>query len=349
MSLDRVQTDDAAKAVRALAKPKSRSWSVPVAMIDPQLSVHRYTRTSDGLVQHFCEEELHEQEDPQQWERGAAVAAAGEPLELPGQRAVEVGVAAELAGTFDEFKAHFGLEDDPLRAESGWADELIEALSSDAVTTFLLIIGGAALYVELQMPGIGLGGLISALCFLLYFWAKFLGGTAGWLEVMMFASGVVLLLMELIVLPGFGLFGLTGGLLVIGSLVLASQTFVLPHNSYQFGETSNSILMLGLAGIGVAAVAVLIHRWLPRAPLFRSMVLAPPEDVERQRIQQTLGRHQHLSGARGTAISKLTPSGKARFGGEVVDVITDGEPIDEGSEIVVTEIRGSQVRVRGVA
>ena len=77
-------------------------------------------------------------------------------------------------------------------AEPGWADYLIDALAAPAVAWLLLLIGGAALYAELQAPGIGVGGFVAGVCFLLYFWSKHLDGTAGWLEVLLFAGGRVL-------------------------------------------------------------------------------------------------------------------------------------------------------------
>ncbi len=110
----------------------------------------------------------------------------------------------------------------------------------------LLLIGGAALYAELQSPGIGIGAFIAGICFLLYFWSKHLDGTAGWLEVLLFMAGVCCILLELFVLPGSAIFGFGGGLLVIASLVLASQTFVVPHNEYQMTQLRDSLL--GLLG-----------------------------------------------------------------------------------------------------
>ena len=70
----------------------------------------------------------------------------------------------------------------------------------------------------------GIGGFVSAVAFMLFFWSKFLHGTAGWLEVLLFLGGVCFLLLEVLVLPGFGIFGLGGGAMILASLVLASQT-----------------------------------------------------------------------------------------------------------------------------
>ena len=114
-----------------------------------------------------------------------------------------------------------------------WAHILIDALNSPGVSWLLLLIGGAALYAELQSPRhwpgrFDLGPLLHAV-----FLDRLPGGPAGWLEVLLFLAGIVCLMLEVFVLPGVGVFGLAGGLLVIVSLVLASQTFVLPRNAYQ--------------------------------------------------------------------------------------------------------------------
>jgi membrane-bound serine protease (ClpP class) len=56
-------------------------------------------------------------------------------------------------------------------------------------------------------PGLGAGGLLAGLCAALFFWSRVLGGTSGWLEVVLFVAGVTFLLMELFVIPGWGFNG----------------------------------------------------------------------------------------------------------------------------------------------
>ena len=68
----------------------------------------------------------------------------------------------------------------------GWADNLIDLLTSPGITFILLAVGFLALYIELHTPGIGLGAFVAVVCFALFFWLHVLGGTAGWLEVTLF-------------------------------------------------------------------------------------------------------------------------------------------------------------------
>src|SRR5205823_5432066 len=122
--------------------------------------------------------------------------------------ALELGLARNVVQDFPAFKQIYGLEDDLVAAEPSWADYLIDALAAPTVAWLLLLVGGAALYAELQAPGIGIGGFVAGVCFLLYFWSKHLDGTAGWLEVLLFVGGVCCILLELFVLPGAAIFGL---------------------------------------------------------------------------------------------------------------------------------------------
>jgi membrane-bound ClpP family serine protease len=330
-----------------LGPRKARSWSLLAAMVDPDLDVYAYRR--NGVTEYFCEEELAEQRDPAGWKRGELVTAANkQPLQVFGDQAVQLRLANRVAADFMQFKQYYGLERDPALLEPGWADFLIEALGSSGVAALLLVIGFVAMYAELQAPGIGLGGFIAAVCFLLFFWSRFLGGTAGWLEVLMFLTGISCVVLEIFVLPGLGIFALGGGLLILASLILASQTFIIPHNVYQLAEMQHTLWMLMAAVAGVVVAAVVLRRWLPSAPIMNQILLEPPSRDEVQNLSQreSLGLRENLLGASGTTTTPLMPGGKARIGNQLLDVIADGEAIPRGTEVVVTEVHGSRISVR---
>ena len=122
------------------------------------------------------------------------------------------------------------------------------------------------IYVELHAPGTGVGGFVAALAFLLFFWSNFLHGTAGWLEVLLFLGGIFCLLLELLVIPGFGIFGLGGGAMILVSLILASQTFVLPQTESQLAELRHSLTVVAAAMIVVVGSSIALRRYLPKAP-----------------------------------------------------------------------------------
>jgi len=357
-----LEPDDVRYVREAIEAPDGpwghRSWSLVAALIDPGVAVFRCERLDEaGYFSDAEREALNEKlrrTDPEAklWKKGAEqITTPGKPLLLDGQRALEYGLASTTVESFAELKQHFGLEDDPTLLEPGWADFLVDALSSWAAGTVLLVIAFVALYIELSTPGIGIGGFAAAVCFLLFFWANHLGGTAEWLEVLLFVAGIGCLLLEVFVIPGFGIFGLGGGALVLISLLLATQTFVLPRNPYQMAELRRSLLSLAGAGVGIAALVAVVRRWLPSTPAFRDVVLAPPEGEEAEVIERReslLDLDKSFVGTRGKTTTQLTPSGKARFGDLLLDVITDGDVVPRGATIEVVEIQGNRVLVRQV-
>ncbi len=329
-----------------IAVRKTRSWSLPAAMFDPNLTVTRYTHK--GQAAFFSAEELAAQPQPDQWMPGEPVTKPGKVFAAHGADALTYRLASHVVEDFAQFKELYGLENDPTLLEPRWLDVLVEALASPGAAVLLLILGGVALYVELHTPGLGVAAFVALLCFALFFWSRFLGGTAGWLQVILFVAGVSCLALELFVLPGFGVFGLGGGAMVLASLVLASQTFFLPRNAYQWAEFQNSLLIVASALVGIVVVIATINRWLPRAPILSQMVLQPPSEEEAAAISESeaMTHFENLVGATGYATTPLVPAGKAMIADQLLDVLTDGEFVDPGARVVVEAVHGNRIIVR---
>jgi membrane-bound serine protease (ClpP class) len=138
--------------------------------------------------------------------------------------------------------------------------------------------------------------------------------------------------------------------MIVASIVLASQTFVIPTNAYQLRQFPISLLMMaaGMAG-GIVSVAV-IRRFLPDTPYFNRMLLDPPRADEREALsrREALVTWEHLLHKRGETTTPLVPAGKAQFGDELIDVISNGELIAKGTPVVVEEVAGNRVVVRKV-
>ncbi|MFV1967236.1 MAG: nodulation protein NfeD [Pirellulaceae bacterium] len=343
----RGQMPELRRAVQAIAEQKYRDWSLPVALVDSEMTVRRYTREGTREVRFFSEQELATQNDPEVWEPGGAIDTH---RGLSGQSAEEHRLARYLASGFDEFKQIYHLDDDLDVVQPNWAHMFVERLASPRFAGALLFVAWFALLLEFSQPGLSVAGFISALCFVLFFWSNFLHGTSGWLEVLLFLVGVASVLMEFFVIPGFGIFGLGGGILIIGSIVLASQTFVIPRNSYQMEQLPGSLMTVAAAGAGAFASLVIMRRYLPDAPVLKTLMLASPDEEQREDLsrREAMVDYLHLVGKRGRTTTQLTPSGKAQFGDEVVDVISDGEVIRAGVDVCVVNVRGSHVIVERI-
>lgn len=342
---DIVQVD---RSIKGIAASKHSSWSIPEALVDPEVKIYRYSHSTRGLQQYASPEEIAAMPDANSWKQGDMVWEGGSPWRLTGQRGEEYGFVWHTVDNFQEFKQLYGLENDVALVEPGWADFLVSALSSPSMLGILLFLGLAGVIAELYSPGLGIGGFVAIVSFMLYFWILHLHGTAGWLVVLLFLGGLGCLLLEIFVLPGFAIFGLGGGLMIICSLVLASQTSLLPHNDYQWQQLQTTLLTLGGAIVGAFVAGMAFRRFLPHAPVVNRVFLQPFSGEERQKIatRESLVDFSHLVGRSGTTTTPLMPSGKARFAGELIDVIADGEAIERGEAVVVVEVRGNRVLVQ---
>ena len=125
---------------------------------------------------------------------------------------------------------------------------------------------------------------------------------------------------------------------------------MLPRNSYQYEELPKSLFTL-IAGMAGTFVAALIMRHLfPHTPFARRMMLLPPsgEELAAREQRELLADFAHLYGCQGRAATQLTPSGKAMIGDELVDVISRGEVVAQGTPVQVVEIKAHRVVVEPV-
>lgn len=352
---EKIRSDLVTK-VRGLAEDTNRPPAIAEAMVDMDLEVFKVTHADSGEISYMSDAELNALDDPTEWRKGALLEASkkGQFLEVRGGTAVEIGLADGLAKSRAEVAAKFGQRaEDMILLESSWVDTLVMILNFRFVTVLLFIVGLIAAYMELAAPGIGIGGLIAGLCFGLFFWSRFLGGTAGWLEVLLFLSGIVFLLVEMFVIPGFGFAGFGGILLMLTSLVMASQRFA-GADGLSLKDLTNTTLMLAGAGVGSIVGMFIASKYFGGLNLFQRLTLEPPVPVTAAAGTLAAGPQQdgQLSpisiGDEGVADSALRPSGRVLFGETYRDVITDGSFVEKGARVRVIKVSGTHITVREI-
>ncbi len=330
--------------LRSLAQAKGRPTALAEAMADKNLKVYRARNTKTGQETYISQRDLDA--NPGAWQNPVAVPASGDGrfLALTGKEAVEMKLADAAIRSRDELAKRYGLQQLYVIEPTG-VDIAVECLNWWLITGLLLIVGLTGLYMEAMAPGHGVGGLVGVTCFLVLFWSHFLGGTAGWLEVLLFVVGVACIGVELLVLPGTVVPGLTGAALIVVSLVMASQGFLIPHSTDELHTLEGTLAMIvGSCGI-FAAAAVVLTRRLESLPLLNRLTLAPP-DAERP--SATAGERGPVAGDLGVAHTPLRPGGKGRFGERTIDVMASGDFLDRGTPIRVVRVTGNQVLVEVV-
>lgn len=344
-----------AEAISELAESNNRPGALAEAMVDRNLTVFELRNVGTQQVFYVTEKELEIAKQQAGIEVVGPVAETGQNrfLTVAANRAQELGLCegvfaneADLAAALVTDKIDY--------TQMTWVDHTVYLLNRPWLTALLLIAGLIGLYLEMAAPGISVAGLSSLLCFGIFFWSHALGGTSGWLEVMLFLLGVVCVICELFVLPGFGVFGVSGLVLLVLSLVMASQDFLVPDNTEQWAQLRvNLVIVLGSI-LGVLIMLMVQVMLLDSLPGLNRLRLATPDELEpvhenhTQLTASMTGEELPAVGTRGVAESDLRPSGKVLIDHQLVDVITEGDYVNAGTPIAVVKVEGNRVIVRRV-
>lgn len=273
----------------------------------------------------------------------AGVVEEGKLLTLTTSEAVALGYATAVDDWADLI-AVLELEEAPVnQATVNWAERLVRFLTNPVIAPFLLSLGFLGLIVEIKTAGFGLAGIAGLLSLAMFFGAHLLLGLAGAEDLILVLAGIVLILVEVFVIPGFGIFGILGGLALVGGLVLA-QVGAYPTGA-DFAQ-AGTVLTVSTILVGVAAWLIL--RSIPGSwRLKRSGVLLP-ESTDREEGYTSADVRSDLEGAVGVAITSLRPAGVGLFSDERMDVVSESEWIEEGTKIRIISAEGYRHIVRAV-
>jgi membrane-bound serine protease (ClpP class) len=335
------------------ARLRGHPEAVARAMVDPGVEIIEARDARTGGTRLVGRADLDQ--EPGRYQPLQTRKEAGAVLSIGGDEAAAYGLGQSVADT-EQFKALYGLRGREIAIEGpSWVDALVALLTDPYVSWLLLFVAVMMLVVELKLPGIGLPAIISALAFLLFFWSHYLSGTADQLEIILFLIGLVCLALELFVVPGFGIFGISGILLMLYSIVLASHTFVWPTHDYEYRELGVTLLRLTGVLVGVGVGAAVLARYFPSLPLFNRLILKPepwtPVEGEEGGVHAASEGYEtlaYLVGETGRTTSPLRPTGKARFGSLVIDVASAGGYVEADSLVEVVDVQGTRVIVKKV-
>jgi membrane-bound serine protease (ClpP class) len=335
---------DYREQLQLLARTAARSEGELLSLICQDIPIFEYN-SFDGRKQLANPDWLIDDPIVPQWVQGERVTF---PEGVGFEKANELGLASESLSSLDAVGKRFGIETLPDEIRTNRTEQFVEWLAGQVWLSMLLfMVGIICLSAELSTPGIGVAGVLSGICFLLFFWIHLFQGTVEWLEILLILGGVVCLGIEMFVLPGFGVFGIAGLIMLGVGLLLAGQTFVIPTNNYQWQRTAQGIGQLGLITITLMGLAVLFRKQLAKLPMIRWFSLQPPmEDRELILFEQTKEDLRTFIGWNGMTVSRCNPSGKATVGDRVFQVTSSGDWIDEESPIEVVEVQDTTLVVK---
>ncbi len=329
------------------------------AMVAVDRTVHVFTDSSGSI--HFLDNEHLGDAKANDWKQLAAVRdpldTAHELLTLPAEIATTIGLSRGVFANENDFARQRGLS----IVESlspGAGDAIIEALASPIARWIYIVAFVLSIKTAFSIPGHGMPEAIALTSFGLLVGMPFLTGYAQWWEIAMIVGGLCMLAFEVFVLPGHFVSGAVGVLMMVIGLTLTfvgrepSGPGVLPN----YGQTYLA-LQTGLTVVTAALIASLLlwfwlGRFLPKLPYFKRLVLQPVGGDGT--MIGALGAEVvwPLVGSIGRAATELKPGGSAMFdddtinGPRIVSVVSDAGFVTPGSNVVVTESRGSRVVVR---
>jgi membrane-bound serine protease (ClpP class) len=229
-----------------------------------------------------------------------------------------------------------------VRVEPTGAERLASWLNM--LSPVLLLIGIVGIYFEIKTPGFGLPGIAGLIAFALYFLGSYVAGFSGMEWLLIFALGLVLVALEFFLFPGTIFVGLAGAALMLLALVMAVVDIypggpALPT----FGQLRLPLTQILVAMLGAVVVAWGLGLLLPKTPLYEHLVSS---STSGERNVTELARvHLLQVGQVGVTTSPLRPGGKARFGDQILDVISQGELVDRGQKVRIIGHSGSEAVV----
>ncbi len=299
------------KEMKATAEKNNRPEKIAEAMVDPDVEI-------EGIVE------------------------KGKLLTLTTEEALELKLADNKASDLEEVLRLHNLQGRKTeQIGTNWAEELVRFLSHPITSSLLLSLGMLGLIMEFRTPAWGITGTLGAIFLALFFWGHYIAGLAGWEELLLFFLGIALLAAEIFFIPGFGIAGVSGSILILVSLVLA---LVSHHPSLP--DLGGAISRVAFALLGTLVISVFFFRFAPRAFSLGKLTLATSQKEE-------LGFRTHkdlkeYAGKTGYAETLLRPSGRAIIEGRRVDVLTEGGFVPKNKKIKVVKVEGGKIVVREI-
>ena len=356
------------KTIQSTAERQGHNAHIAVAMVDKKRVL---VRLADGKIESY-RPDIYEKRrlDGKEME---VISAEGELLTLTTDEALTYGFAHGRAESIEELLAMYRIveidgvrkalteeaavqKQEEIGAESiqfikslegastdealvSLADRIVIFLTSPLISSILLSLGIFGLWIEIQSPGFGVPGMLGLLCLGIFFGGHMLSQIDAQWAALAFVLGVGLILVEVFVLPGFGVAGISGIILMFGSI------FYVFKSAYQF-ETA--ILAFSSVIVLTAIFVVAAFYLFPKTRAWKHFALATE-------MSSDIGYHsagdedfQSYIGQIGTAITPLRPAGTIRLGGKRVDVLTAGDFIASETPVKVIEVEGSKVFVEAL-
>ncbi len=335
------------------------------AMVSMQIKVYRVENLQTGEYEFFESDQLPKDPNEYNLDDKELIVRDDELLTLTASKALKYGVARaqvkDLTGALDFLAKRDGVTfvGPPMVLKTIWSEEMVRWLNSPAVMGVLVMIALLGVYIEFNTPGVGLPGLAAVICFAIIIGSKYLVGLANWVEVALFIVGMLLLLVEIFVLPGFGIAGFLGIMCILAGLF--GMLIKNPPDKLPWPQTQpdwqlfiDGVWAMSLGFAGFVFLAWLMTKYLPKLQFLSGLILVPTAAKRGSEMEISMRAPPESKtisvnvGDIGEVVSTLRPTGKAKFGDAMVDVVAEAEFLDIETKVEIIEIHGNRVVVKAV-
>ncbi len=262
--------------------------------------------------------------------------------------AIFAGVATRKFDSMDDLRNHYNIRPPMERLEDRPLDEVAIFLTSPVIAGLLMTIMLICGFTELRTPGLGIFGAIAVLCLLTLIGSRFLVGLANPVEMVILAVGLVLIVLEIFVIPGFGAAGITGFVLCIAAMLAmllpnAPTELPIPQTDVDWRMFENGAFWLAISFLLAIAASMTLSRLLPKTPVTRRIFLGPAEHVETPPVTESSPVPGVQIGDTGVVETMCRPVGKVRFGEVLLDATSEGDIIETGAAVRVLRREGNHV------
>ncbi|TCK80739.1 NfeD family protein [Albibacterium bauzanense] len=270
----------------------------------------------------------------------------GKLLSLTSGEALKAGITDGEVNSINEILDAEGLGNAVLiDHQITWVDSVIGFLTNPAVQGFLIVLIMGGIYFEMSSPGIGLPFIVALLSGLLYFTPLYIEGFAANWEILLFIIGLILLVLEIFVIPGFGIAGIAGIAFVICSFAFS----MVPNDVFDFSLTGpnllfRSFMLVIISIVGAIVLAVIFGRSIIKSRTFKRLVLEDEQNSSKGYVSSVVDFS--LIDKEGIARTDLRPSGKVEIDGKWYDAVALGGYIIKGTMVTVEKHENYNLFVR---
>lgn len=261
----------------------------------------------------------------------------GEVITLTSEVALKHGYCDQIVASLSSIQRIMSLEGATVEYAKPTSGEWIARwLTNPNVSVLLFTIGFWCLVIEFFIAGFGILGWIGLTCLALFFGGHLFAYLAGLETLILFGAGMVLLLLEAFVIPGFGLTGISGILCVCFSIIMV------------FGGIYTAMNAIAQMLVYSALIMLILFKWGPKFKLLDKFVLKEQLSTAQGCVAVNLNEFDHLINLEGVAVSPCRPAGIVKIGDERYDVVSDGDFIEKGARVIVRKVEGNNIVVREI-